>query len=91
MVTKPTPDKNKLDDPVLTNDEVKRLLAQGYRQEKMPNGHVYYCRNVNALGSMVPKKDCTTGEQLKALAQDKKEFDDLLQQKAAIPRPQPSH
>ena len=84
VVTKPTPDKNNSEDPVLTNDEVKRLLSAGYRQEKMPNGHVYYCRNVSSTGTMVPKRECTTGEQLKALAQDRRQFNDFVQEKAGV-------
>jgi hypothetical protein len=88
VVMKPTPHRNSLEDPVLTNDEVKRLLSQGYTQEKMSNGDIQYCRKEASVGSMISKRRCVTGGQLKMMAEDKRQFNDLVQQKAgANPRP----
>lgn len=80
-----------LEDSVLSNTEVKRLLSAGYRQEKMSNGDVLYCRKEDHLGSMIAKKQCVTGPQLKAMAEDKRQFNDLVQEKAGVnPRPSPA-
>lgn len=79
VIVKTTPE-----DPVLTNDEVKRMLQQGYKQEKLSNGDVQYCRTENRLGSMIAKKQCVTGMQLKAMAEDKRQFDDLVQQRSGV-------
>ncbi len=80
--------KSTLEDSVLTNNEVKRLLAEGYKQEKTSNGDILYCRKDDHLGSMIAKKHCVTGAQLKAMAEEKRQFNDLVQEKAGInPRP----
>jgi hypothetical protein len=76
--------KSTLEDSVLTNDEVKRMLAEGYKQEKMSNGDILYCRKEDSLGSMVSKKHCVTGAQLKAMAEDKRQFEEFVQQKGGV-------
>jgi hypothetical protein len=82
--------KSTLEDAVLTNDEVKRLLSEGYKQEKMSGGDILYCRKEDSLGSMISKKHCVTGAQLKAMAEDKRQFEELLQEKAGVnTRPSP--
>ena len=79
VIVKSTPE-----DPVLTNDEVKRLLSEGYKQEKLSNGNVQYCRKENRLGSMISKTQCVTGGQLRAMAEDKRLFNDLVQEKGGM-------
>lgn len=72
----------------MTNDEVKRLLSQGYKQEKTSNGDVLYCRKEDHLGSMISKKQCVAGAQLKAMAAEKRDFNDLVHEKGGMnPRP----
>jgi hypothetical protein len=88
VVIKSTPQKDNLEDSILTNDEVKRLLSQGYTREKMSNGDIQYCRKDGRTGSMIAKKQCATGGQLKELAEDKQQLNELVQQKAGVnPRP----
>lgn len=88
VVVKSTPDKNNLEDPTLTNDEVKRLLSEGYRQEKMSNRNIQYCRKEDHLGSMISRRQCLTGAQLKAMAEDKQQLNELVHEKAGVnPRP----
>jgi hypothetical protein len=83
--------KSTLEDSVLTNDEVKRLLSEGYKQEKMSNWDILYCRKEDRLGSMISKKHCVTGAQLKAMAEDKRQFNEFVQEKAGVnTRPSPA-
>lgn len=88
VVIKSTPKKDDLEDSILTNDEVKRLLSQGYTREKMSNGNIQYCRKDGRTGSMISKKQCSTGGQLKELAEDKQQLNELMREKADVnPRP----
>jgi hypothetical protein len=88
VVIKSTPEKDNLEDSILTNDEVKRLLSQGYTREKMANGNIQYCRKDGRTGSMISKKQCSTGGQLKELAEDKQQLNELMREKADVnPRP----
>ena len=83
--------KSTLEDSVLTNDEVKRLLSEGYKQEKMSGGDILYCRKEDSLGSMISKKRCVTGAQLKAMAEDKRQFEEFVQEKGGVnTRPSPA-
>jgi hypothetical protein len=50
---------NSLEDPVLTNNEVKRLLQRGFKQETTSDGTIVYCRKVGR------RQKCGTGAQLK--------------------------
>ena len=85
VVIKSTPD---LEDSILTNDEVKRLLSQGYTREKTSNGNIQYCRKDDRTGSMISKKQCLTGGQLKEFAEDKQQLNELVREKAGVkPRP----
>ena len=85
VVIKSTPD---LEDSILTNAEVKRLLSQGYTREKTSNGNIQYCRKDDRTGSMISKKQCLTGGQLKEFAEDKQQLNELVREKAGVnPRP----
>jgi hypothetical protein len=88
VVIKSTSEKDNLEDSILTNEEVKRLLSQGYTRVKTSNGNIQYCRKDGRTGSMIAKKLCATGAQLKELAEDKQQLGELMQQKADVnPRP----
>jgi hypothetical protein len=90
VIVQSTHDKT-VEDSVLTNNEVKRLQSAGYKQEKTPSGEVLYCRKEDHIGSLVPRKQCVTGPQLKALAEDRRQLNDLVQEKAGVnSRPTPA-
>jgi hypothetical protein len=55
-----------LEDKTLTNDEVRALLAKGYKPVGR-NGEVYYCRREAVTGSRFQKMSCRTAEQMKDL------------------------
>ena len=58
-----------LEDKTLTQEEVKQLLAQGYRPLNR-DGQLYYCRRETETGSRFANLQCRTGEQAKQRAQD---------------------
>jgi hypothetical protein len=62
-----------LEDKTLTQEEVKQLLAQGYRPLNR-DGQLYYCRRETELGSRFAKLHCRTGEQAKQRAEDGKDW-----------------
>lgn len=67
-----------LQDKEVTNEEIKQLLAQGYKPVSR-NGEVYYCRSEEVLGSHLPRKMCRTYDQIKHLARDSHEWVDAAQ------------
>jgi len=58
-----------LEDKTLTEQEVKQLLAQGYRPLTR-DGQLYYCRRETETGSRFANLQCRTGEQAKQRTQD---------------------
>jgi hypothetical protein len=62
-----------LDDKTLTNDEVKQLLAQGYKPVDR-HGEVYYCRHEQRTGSRFATTSCKTADQIKQMARDSKDM-----------------
>jgi hypothetical protein len=71
------PTKIVLEDKTLTNAEVAKLFAQGYKPVSR-NGEVYYCRNEDTTGSRFKKMSCKTALQMQELVRDSK---DMLTQK----------
>jgi hypothetical protein len=67
------PERLVLEDKTLTNPEVSRLLAQGYRPQKGRGDDVLYCRSEQPIGTRFAKKVCKTAEQIKSLTQDSKD------------------
>ncbi|HEY0339439.1 MAG TPA: hypothetical protein VGC34_01420 [Steroidobacteraceae bacterium] len=68
------PGKLVLNDKTLTNDEVNRMFAQGYRPQKGRGDDVLYCRNETPVGTRFGKKVCKTADQIKAQTQDSKDY-----------------
>jgi hypothetical protein len=66
------------EDKTLTSNEVKQLLAQGYRPLNR-DGQIYYCRRETVLGSHFETLNCRTGEQAKARARDGQDMTSKLQ------------
>ena len=62
-----------LDDKTLTNDEVKQLLAQGYKPVSR-GGEIYYCRHEQRTGSRFATTSCKTADQIKQTARDSKDM-----------------
>lgn len=58
-----------LEDKALTQEDVKQLLAQGYRPLNR-NGQIYYCRSETETGSRFATLQCRTGERAKQRARD---------------------
>jgi hypothetical protein len=84
----PVPDKSHrlvLDDKSLTQAEVNRLLAQGYKPQRGRGDNVLYCRSEAPLGSRLEKKVCLSADQIKAVQQDSKDITEKLQRNAGNP------
>ena len=62
-----------LEDKTLTEQEVKQLLAQGYRPLNR-DGQLYYCRRETELGSRLARLHCRTGEQAKQRTEDGRDW-----------------
>jgi hypothetical protein len=62
-----------LEDKTLTNDEVKKLFAQGYKPTSR-NGEVYYCRKEGSLGTRFETTTCRTAQQMKELERESKDL-----------------
>jgi hypothetical protein len=62
-----------LEDKTLTNEEVKQLLARGYKPVGR-SGEVYYCRREQPVGSRINKMSCKTADQMKQIARDSKDM-----------------
>jgi hypothetical protein len=67
-----------LEDKTLTQDEVKQILAQGYRPMNR-DGQLYYCRRESELGSRFESLRCRTAEQAKDLTRNGRDMLDKLQ------------
>jgi hypothetical protein len=62
-----------LEDKTLTNDEIAKLFAEGYKPSTH-NGEVVYCRKETVTGSRFKQMNCKTADQIKQLTQDSKDF-----------------
>jgi hypothetical protein len=62
-----------MEDKTLTNDEVRRLIAQGYKPVGR-DGEVYYCRSDMPTGSRVASVSCKTAEQMKQIQEASKDM-----------------
>jgi hypothetical protein len=62
-----------LNDTTLTNEEVKQIIAMGYRPIER-DAKIWYCRRDSATGSHLPSLSCRTGEQLKQIMRDSQDF-----------------
>ena len=71
--TPSNPTRVVLEDKTLTNEEVRQLLAQGYKPVGR-GGEVYYCRREQIVGSLIAAMSCKTAEQMKQLTQESKDM-----------------
>lgn len=62
-----------LEDKTLSNDEIKALLARGYKPMSR-GGNVYYCHQETPTGSRFATTICKTAEQMKQITQDSKDM-----------------
>ena len=62
-----------LGDKTLTQNEVKQLLAQGYKPVSR-GGEIYYCRRETQLGSRFTNLNCRTGQRVKERTQDSQDM-----------------
>jgi hypothetical protein len=60
------------------NQEIQRLLAQGYRSVSR-NGEMYYCRSEDVLGTRFPKTICRTLDQIKELTEYSRQWAEAAQ------------
>ena len=67
-----------LEDKTLTNDEVRKLFAKGYKPQER-NGQIFYCRRESQTGSRFASMSCKTAEHLKEVTQDSQDFLDAKQ------------
>jgi len=67
------PNRVVLEDKTLTNEEVRQLLAQGYKPVGR-SGEVYYCRREQIVGSLIAAMSCKTADQMKQLTQESKDM-----------------
>jgi hypothetical protein len=79
------PQRLVLEDKTLTNAEVNRLLAQGYKPQKGRGDNVLYCRSQPQLGTHFEKKVCMTADQIKTLTQDSRDIAEKLQRNQGNP------
>jgi hypothetical protein len=68
-----------LQDKTLTQAEVNRMLAQGYKPKKGRGDDVLYCREEAALGTHFTKTVCLSAQQIKQRTQDSREITDKLE------------
>lgn len=80
---KPTPIV--LQDKSLTQEEVNRMLAQGYKPKKGRGDDVLYCRSEPQLGSHFEKTVCLTAQQIKQRTQDSREITERLETNGGNP------
>ncbi|HEY6921848.1 MAG TPA: hypothetical protein VI653_00145 [Steroidobacteraceae bacterium] len=77
-----------LQDKTLTQEEVNRMLSQGYKPKKGRGDDVLYCRSEPQMGSHFEKTVCLTAQQIKQRTQDSREITDKLEMNAGN---QPGH
>lgn len=68
-----------LQDKTLTQEEVNRMLSQGYKPRKGRGDAVLYCRSEPQLGSHFEKTVCLSAEQIRQRTQDSREITDKLE------------
>jgi hypothetical protein len=68
-----------LQDKTLTQAEVNRMLAQGYKPKKGRGDDVLYCREETALGTHFTKTVCLSAQQIKQRTQDSREITEKLE------------
>jgi hypothetical protein len=74
-----------LQDKTLTQDEVNRMLSQGYKPKKGRGDAVLYCRSEPQLGSHFEKTICLTAEQIRQRTQDSREITEKLETNGGNP------
>jgi len=75
-----------LDDKTLTQDEVNRLLSQGYKPKKGRGDDILYCRSEQQLGTHFDKRICLTADQIKTAMQDSRDIAERLQRNLGNPQ-----
>lgn len=73
------PQRVVLNDKSVTNEEVRQLLAQGYKPQKGRGDDVLYCRSEQPVGTRFAKRVCKSADQIKAQTQDSKELLEMKQ------------
>jgi len=68
-----------LEDKTLTQEQVNRMLSQGYKPKKGRGDSVLYCRDESAMGTHFTKTVCLTAEQIKQRTADSREITDRLE------------
>lgn len=68
-----------LEDKTLTQAEVNRMLAQGYKPRKGRGDDVLYCRDEAAMGTHFTRTVCLTAQQIKQRTQDSREITEKLE------------
>ena len=68
-----------LQDKTLTQEEVNRMLSQGYKPKKGRGDSVLYCRDEPAMGTHFTRTVCMTAEQIKQRTADSREITDKLE------------
>ena len=68
-----------LQDKSLTQEEVNRMLSQGYKPKKGRGDTVLYCRDEAAMGTHFTRTICLTAEQIKQRTADSREITDKLE------------
>jgi hypothetical protein len=63
-------------------DELKRLRAEGYRQEMTPAGDTVYCRKEAQVGTRIETKMCATWLQIQQMHSEASEWTQRLQKNA---------
>jgi len=68
-----------LEDKTLTQEQVNRMLSQGYKPKKGRGDTVLYCRDEAAMGTHFTRTICLTAEQIKQRTADSREITDKLE------------
>jgi len=68
-----------LEDKTLTQEQVNRMLAQGYKPKKGRGDSVLYCRDEAAMGTHFTRTVCLTAEQIRQRTADSREITDRLE------------
>ena len=79
------PNRIVLEDKTLTTDEVRELLAQGYKPVGR-NGQVYYCRREQLTGSNVRSTICKSADEMKQLATSSEKSLSTMQDQSGVMR-----
>jgi len=68
-----------LQDKTLTQEEVNRMLSQGYKPKKGRGDEVLYCRDESAMGTHFTRTVCLSAQQIKQRTQDSREITEKLE------------